>query len=260
MSLPVFILCRDRLGCLQRLYAWLQSARGVERVICIDDDSTYEPLRQWYSDNRIETVHTKDRPAGAALDAVAYWCEASKHTGPVVVTDCDIVPTGPRGWTIEMLHDIYKLWPGPGRVGLGLDVWNIPDHYPWRRQARFTEVAFWVRRIKSLEGWKVDFYLGDIDTTFAVMDPVRDRHVPPLRCLRLGEPYVAQHTTWWLDPANLPTDEAHYMARTGHKGWSFGYGHTPEAHAGPWQPREWMSPVEIRLAQALLADWGERDV
>ena len=50
---PVFINCRDRLAPLRTLVEWLEQAGSTE-VYLLDNDSTYEPLLDYYS----QTPHT----------------------------------------------------------------------------------------------------------------------------------------------------------------------------------------------------------
>ena len=54
-SLPIFINCRDRVTPLRDLVAWLERA-GHQRIILVDNDSTYEPLLEFYEQSPHEVV------------------------------------------------------------------------------------------------------------------------------------------------------------------------------------------------------------
>ena len=132
VKVPVFIISFNRLTCLQKLIAWLETAEWAEPII-VDNGSTYGPLLEWL-----------DAMAGAVA---IQRCE--DNYGPYRVweqrlfepftsarqpffglTDPDILPTAacPRD-AIARLVDVSQSTRSP-KVGLSLRLDGIPRSLP----------------------------------------------------------------------------------------------------------------------------------
>src|ERR1022692_1300433 len=66
-TFPIFIISRDRLTPLRSLVEWLERA-GHERIIIIDNDSTYPPLRDWYEGISHQIIYL-----GENVGCNAFW-------------------------------------------------------------------------------------------------------------------------------------------------------------------------------------------
>ena len=125
-DVPVFVNCRDRVSSLRLLVSWLERA-GHERIHLVDNDSTYEPLLEYYE----TTPHTVVR-LGANCGHLAPWTMGviEHHArGPYVVTDPDVVPTEecPPD-AVARLLELLDRHPGHVKAGLGLVIDDLPDH------------------------------------------------------------------------------------------------------------------------------------
>lgn len=212
MSIPVFICCRDRVTCLQHLVEWLEPATGVSVIYMLDNDSTYEPLLEYYASTPHEVLRLGRNLLGGSV-AIAYDIMRQRHRGndAFVFTDPDIIPEScvPPG-AIEDMRRILTESPGYARVGLGLEISDLPEQYWYRGDVVRAEGRNWV--VEARPGW----YVADIDTTFHVERfgqtlPHGQRW--PSVALRGTYPYVARHTAWYVNPEALPADEQWYVAR-----------------------------------------------
>jgi len=198
---PVFINCRDRLTSLAELVSWLERA-DVEEIYLLDNDSTYAPLLEYYE----KSPHTVIR-LGKNYGKFAFWAapgvaDRAGHR-PFVYTDPDIVPA-PECPTdaIERFAYLLDKYPAVNKVGFGLRIDDLPDHYEHKQSVLTWEQAFWE--------WPVErgAYYAPIDTTFALhrTDGSRGREA-----IRTGPPYIARHDSWYLDFDNLTDEERYYQ-------------------------------------------------
>jgi hypothetical protein len=201
---PVFINNRDRLSPLRQLVSWLE-AIGHDEITLVDNDSSYPPLLEYYERSAHRVVML-----GVNLGKEAVWAsgvlDEMPPRGPYVVTDPDIVPVEEcPDDALEMFADVLERYPNIDKVGFGLKIDDLPDHYRFKEQVQSYEGRYWEREVEP------GLYEAPIDTTFALHRAgtgyQRDR------CLRTGPPYVARHTSWYSDSENLPEEELYYAAR-----------------------------------------------
>lgn len=209
-AVPVFINCRDRVSCLARLVTWLERAEGVERIVLVDNDSAYPPLLDYYA----SSPHTVLR-LGQNFGHVALWnanvltrCSVS---GRFVYTDPDVVPGDdcPKD-VIAHLSDVLDRHPSLVKVGLGLRLDDLPDHYKFKDDVLRWEGQFWAYAIES------GLYAAAVDTSFALYRSASN-HGPSART---GHPYVARHETWYLDSENPSDEDEYYRARATCTHWA----------------------------------------
>ncbi len=201
---PVFIICRDRAGSLGQLISWLERA-GSERIILLDNASTFPPLLEYYRNSPHEVIFLEDNVGQAAV-----W-DADLLTrlhvdGPFVVTDPDIVPidVAPLD-AIAHFQSIVDRHPEAEKVGFGLQIADLPDWYAEKARVARWEAQYWTDPLEP------GVYRAPIDTTFAVYAPGTG-HVTNTG-FRTGWPYLARHDAWYVDSANLSVEERYYRGR-----------------------------------------------
>ena len=201
MQVPVFINCRDRLTPLAELIGWLERA-SVEEIYLLDNDSAFEPLLEYYE----RTPHTVLR-LGRNYGKFALWAAPGvldrAGNRPFVYTDPDVVPV-PECPTDALDRFAYLLdrYPAVNKVGFGLRIDDLPDHYRHKDAVIAWERVFWE--------WPVErgAYYAPIDTTFALHRAHGSR---AREAIRTGPPYVARHDSWYLDFDNLSEEERFYQ-------------------------------------------------
>ena len=213
-DIPVFIVNRNRLHALQRLVQWLLDT-GTRRVVILDNASNYAPLLQWY----------QALPSGANVlqlpdnhGPYVLWQQGVHRVldTPYVLTDSDVVPASfcPADLIGTLLAQLER-FPDAKKVGPALRIDNLPDHYAEVDTVRKWESQFWERPVAP------GVFAAPIDTTFALYPPRAEFSNEPCN-LRLGHPYIVEHTPWYVDEAAPGEEELHYRAHTStvHSNWS----------------------------------------
>lgn len=190
---PIYINVRDRVTVLRKLIAWLEKA-GHERIILLDNDSTFEPLFDVYETTPHEVVRF-----GENLGSRSIWDAGLAPDEPYVFTDPDIVPI--EDCPLDAVQQFkYLLDRGLGpKVGFGLYMDDLPADFRFRAweagpQIQGPYVAPGTRR--SL-----------IDTTFALYHPSVKAH--RYEGIRTTYPYQARHLSpsWY---GGEPSPEERY--------------------------------------------------
>lgn len=215
-NIPIVILNKDRFGPTKDLVESLVK-RNYNNITIIDNESTYEPLLEWYKTCGVE-VFINDIPATLYDTGTLYRLSMEiRHPKFVemikdfyVFTDSDTVPVeeAPEDFIDHMVELCAQF--NAHKVGLGLKLDDLPDsptatHYISNILEK--ESVFWQRRVDHPN---YELFLGAIDTTFAVYAP----NSPALygeQTIRMGGAYQARHMPWYYDTNNLPEDEAHYL-------------------------------------------------
>jgi hypothetical protein len=212
VATPVFINCRDRVTPLRALVSWLERA-GHERIVLVDNASTYPPLLEFYDQTPHEVVKL-----GANLGPQAVWTARLTDFFPncrYVLTDSDVVPDDDAPVdAVDRFGDLLDRYEDVDKVGFGLRIDDLPSEYGFRADVIDWESQFWEDEIEP------GVFRADLDTTFALYrSHVRTR---TFTALRTGFPYVARHISWYIDSSNLSDEEAYYRhhARKDWTNWS----------------------------------------
>jgi glycosyltransferase involved in cell wall biosynthesis len=199
---PIFIPVRDRLEVLAELVAWLERA-GQEEIWLVDNDSTYEPLVDYLAQTPHRVVRL-ERNLGHRSPWLSGVVQREAVDRPFVVTDPDVIPVEECPLdVIDHFAAVLDRYPGLHKVGFGLKIDDLPDHYPLAAEVRDWEGRFWVDEIAP------DLYKADIDTTFALYRAGLRRHEDN-HAARTGGVYQARHLAWYVDPEHLSDDERYY--------------------------------------------------
>ena len=202
---PIFICARDRVGVMRQLIDWLLRA-GYENLIVLDNNSTYPPLFEYYSelrnDRRIRVIELKQNLGFKALWRSGVLDELNIQT-PYVYTDPDVVPieSCPNN-VVDVLLKILQHNKFIRKVGLGLvfDDLTIEDA---KKYQKFERAYYDGSRVDE------DLYYAQVDTTFALYQNVR--HYSLRFSLRTTGSLMLKHLPWYFDYDNLPDDERYYI-------------------------------------------------
>lgn len=202
-QIPVLVICRDRLDPLLDLLGWLE-AEGMTDVHLIDNDSTSPALLDFFD----ATHHTVVR-LGRNVGHTSPWLPELEHLrrGPFVVSDCDVVPDAEATGAIAHFVDLLNRYRSVVKVGFGLHIDDLPQHYDRREEVIAWESQFWQRPLVE------DVYMATLDTTFALYRPRTPYTLGP--SLRTGGRFMARHEPWYQDSAAVTADLAYFQARAG---------------------------------------------
>lgn len=199
---PVIVTVRDRLTPLRQLVEWLEAA-GQDEIYLVDNASTYPPLLEWLAASP-HTVVRSTQNLGHRAPWLLGVAPRVGHDRCFVISDPDVVPVEECPLdAIDYFRSLFEhQLPGVDKVGFGLRIDDLPDHYAHKAQVIEWEAQYW--REEVLPG----VFRAAIDTTFALYRPGRVHWY--LNGLRTGPPYVARHTSWYVDSANLSDEERYY--------------------------------------------------
>jgi hypothetical protein len=209
-NIPIVILNRDRLYPLIDQVNALRK-KGYNNIIIIDNQSTYQPLLDWYKQDGLDVFYNDvtDNSCHAFRDLVNM--QHPKFLEIIsdwyVFNDSDIIPldTVPDNFINDLID--YAVRHNKTKVGMSIKIDDIDLNYPLNAWVHSYESTYWTNGI--IDG-KVELYPHPIDTTFAVHAP----HTIPTwsnDTLRVGEPYIVKHAPFYYDPDNLPEDEKYYL-------------------------------------------------
>lgn len=199
-NLPIFINNRERLTTTRKLVTWLLET-GHTNIFILDNASTYPPLLQYYKE-----IARKVRVLRLCQNYgfLAFWHSHAVHLPqvPFVLTDSDILPTEqcPDN-VIEVFYSILQRFPNKLKVGFGLRIDDLPDHYDLKAKVLSWEAQFWRKPLRN-DDLPCSLFDAAIDTTFALYR----RPVYDLDAIRTGAPYLARHLPWYVNSRDL-TDE-----------------------------------------------------
>ena len=203
---PIIINNFNRLEYLQQQIEWLLKA-GQTNLHIIDNASTYEPLLKYYK-KVPATIYMLDKNVGHE----SFWkTHLHQRFGKYyhVYTDPDVLPD--ENTPTDFMYYFKSLldkYPTIKKVGFGLRINDLPDHYPKKQ-----EVINWESKMYKDE-IEPAVYKSKIDTTFSLYRPNAF-----LQCwentLRTGDPYTLRHMPWYEDPSKLNEETKHYLKTTG---------------------------------------------
>jgi len=195
------------------MVAYLKRLHDVH-IVVVDNASSYPPLLDWLAATDVEVVRLKEN--------VGYRCVWKRGLIPLgsdhrkrfgtdwyVVSDPDLDISSCPLDCVQVLAEGLSRRPRYVKVGLSLEIQDLPDHYAHKQSVLVWERGHW------LPGKRVDgtFFHSAIDTTFAVYHCDRpyqeDAWIAP--SLRADRPYTARHLPWYCDLDNLDEEELFFL-------------------------------------------------
>lgn len=201
-DIPVFIVNRNRHAAMVQLIDWLR-AGGTRKIVILDNASTYPPLLAYY-DALPDGVNVLRLPQNHG--PYVLWQQRVHEVleTPYVLTDSDIVPAqGCPSDLVGRLYETMRRYPDASKVGPALRIDNLPDGYADADTVRKWESQFWEHPVAP------GVFAAPIDTTFALYPARADFSIND-RALRLGRPYIVEHTPWYAQEDALSDEERYY--------------------------------------------------
>ncbi len=210
-SIPIIIINFNQLFYLKKLVDFL-ILRNFENIVIIDNHSRYPPLLEYY-----ETLPTNvivERMTENLGHMVFFEnAELQKKYGRgfYVVTDPDInfYPDYPVDFMTKMLKLLIRYKLEVTKVGLALNLDDIPDHFTLKKKVLNWEKRFWENEVMK------DVYKAIIDTTFAMYLPGFPQKFKTngfYSALRIGGRYKVQHGGWYVNHKDLTAEQKFYQS------------------------------------------------
>ena len=203
--IPCYLTVYNRWTWAKEMAAQCEERFGL-RVIILDNDSQYPPCQEWFDRCSYEVIHV-----GTNASCRGFWhCKRHlEQTGWYIVSDTDLDLTNVPDDAVGRLIDVYKDYRDVTKVGLSLELNDVPDTYLFYDTVMTREKVFWQNR-RDHRG-----FLADIETTFALYSPKRPALLENkfFRAIRLDRPYTARHLDWYTDLDNLNEEDSFYIAK-----------------------------------------------
>ncbi len=213
-QIPIIINNRNRLEYLSMLIHQLES-RGYKNIYIIDNGSTYDPLLKYYKQSPYKIFYLEENIGYMALWKTGIY-KQFRHSY-YVYTDPDVVPVKecPQNF-ISKLWEILLKYPQIEKIGLGLKIDDIPDHYAFKQEVIKAELAYWQKTVAK------DVYDAPVDTTFALYKPYAKGNAEQCPAYRTGAELQAHHLPWYENSAALSEESLYYKAhiKKGTSVWS----------------------------------------
>jgi hypothetical protein len=202
MNLTVVINNRNRLSTTKKLVEDLLD-RGSTNIIIIDNESSYEPLLEWYK-TLPENIKVHYGPnyghhalfqSGVLDDIKDEWCFYSD-------ADIQLNENMPNDYQ-QIMWDLANSY-NYRKVGLALQIDDLPDHYMLKEQVIRNESPWWIKKVIE------NVYRADTDTTFCLI-----KKCDQFDSLRIAGDFTAKHMPWYLDLDNLSEEEQYYHDNLG---------------------------------------------
>ena len=203
-AIPIIINNFNRIFSLKKLIEGLERT-GYTNIYIIDNNSTYQPLLEYYKKCRYKIFLLKENVGYKALwktDISKLFCNDY-----YIYTDSDLalVDACPDDF-IDYLFLKLKQYKFAPKIGLSLRLDNIPAFYNNKKQVIEWETKYYTNA--NPEG----LFRAPIDTTFALYRPrvglSRSRFV---ESYRTPFPYQAEHLPWYNDSEHLNKEDKYYI-------------------------------------------------
>lgn len=206
-NIPIIIINRDRLTCLERLVDQLLLL-GYDQLFVLDMGSSYKPLLDYYCDNKNFTLIQHENTGHKTLWSHNILRNLFSEYQWVAVTDSDIElsPDTPAGF-IEQMITVAKDYRAD-KVGLAITYKDISNPV-LKEIVTPIERNYWdtPERKCRLPHSRHEVYNSPVDTTFCIVRPT----LPfTYTALRVAD-WPIRHLDWYSDWNNLTVEEQYYM-------------------------------------------------
>lgn len=205
--IPIIINNFNRLAYLKILLDGLKS-RGYHNIIILDNQSTYQPLLEFYSNNKqIKVIRLSKNLGHLALNQLPSVYNKIKYNFFVYTDpDLEVIDSCPKNF-MEHFFKILNKDPERNKVGFGLKIDDLPEVYQFKRH-----VIEWEKQYheKRLDGG----FIANIDTTFCLHKPftaVGEQY--SVNAVRTDYPYLMRHLPWYEDSKHIPDESLFYNSK-----------------------------------------------
>lgn len=197
---PAYVVTYNRLSMTRALVERIARLPGL-RPIVVDNASTYPPLLEWYRACDVEVRLLADNVGHRSPWLVGIVDET--RAPHYVVSDCDLDLSACPDDVLARLREGFTRYPGRNKVGLSLELDDLPPDLPELPAVLAQERPYWARPVEG------GFFDAPVDTTFALYRR-RGSTYRASNSLRTDRPYTARHLPWYATPATMTDEERFY--------------------------------------------------
>lgn len=198
-NIPIIINNFNRLTTTKKMVEDLTKL-DYKNIHILDNNSTYEPLLDWYQTQPCEIHFLNENLQSRALYNSRY-INQFKNEPWIVYTDSDLElnPYTPKNFINQLilLSEKYNI----NKVGLAIKINDLPET-PYANTYKNWESQFWQVRLEP------EVYMGAIDTTFAIIKPTDSFQY---EAIRVGGDFTCKHIPWYVNFKDLDDEEQFYL-------------------------------------------------
>ena len=214
-SIPIIINNRNRLSYLNSLIVSLEK-RGYTNIYIIDNNSTYQPLLEYY-----KTIPYKVYSLSKNVGFCALWDSLifdDFRNQFYVYTDSDVVLSEecPDDFLCRLHYLLYK-YSWIDKVGLGLIVSDLPNHYVFKETVFKWETDL----IKNARLLELNVVEASVDTTFALYRPNKVGPAGYLKSARTLGQLQVKHLPWYINFQQISNEEKFYLENAHTKHYTY---------------------------------------
>lgn len=206
-KINAFIVNRNLFTTLKKTIDFLSKDERIN-IIVVDQDSTYEPLLNFYEkcDINIHKLGRNEGPYSGWNRELDYI----KNDNYFIITDPDCTYDDvPDDWVDVMINVLEN--SSTFKVGFSIKIDDLPKNQ-FCDSVYSHESKFWLN--KTDFGWN-----ADVDTTFAMYRPKSGFRYD---ATRLDKPYSLKHEPWYLDKDNITEEWKYYLNNiSGYSVWGY---------------------------------------
>jgi len=203
-NIPIIINNINRITYLKKLIHSLEK-RNLKNIYILDNASTYKPLLEYYKTLPYEVIYLGKNVGHLALWHTNLYKRFYRDYYVYTDSDVEIIDECPKDFLQFFLNEMKKNTK-IDKIGLGLKIDDLPDHFQNKNQVIDWEKQFHQKRINKL------FFVANVDTTFALYRPGRTHGANKyLLMCRSAFPYELRHLPWYLDLSKLSEEELYYI-------------------------------------------------
>lgn len=203
-TVPIVINNFNRLTFLQKLIGSLE-CRGYSNIYIIDNASTYPPLLDYYDRCPYKVFRLEKNIGYLSIWETGIYDMFKKSFYVYTDSDMQIDESCPDDFMARFIN-VMQEHPMAQKVGFGLRIDDLPDHFKNKDNVLMHEARFWERPVAD------NLYAAEIDTTFALYRPYckgkADRYQ---ETYRTGGRYVIRHLPWYVDSSSMTEEEQYYI-------------------------------------------------
>ena len=207
-NIPIIINNFNRLTYLKKLITSLEK-RDCTNIIILDNQSTYPPLLEYYETCKYKVVFLDKNYGHKALWDSGYYNKICNDFFVYTDPDLCLVEDCPVDFMSFLMKKLVKY--RIEKIGLGLKIDDLPDHYNNKLKVIEWETQFWNIKVED------NVYNAKVDTTFALYSPFTKpyygspAHIPAYRTVNL---YMCYHLPWYENYSNLDEENLYYLQST----------------------------------------------
>jgi glycosyltransferase involved in cell wall biosynthesis len=188
MKIPVIINNRNLYTWPKNMVESLKTFDNIGEIIIVDNNSTYEPLLEWYKTNPCEIILLNEN-LGQSCPWMIGLPNKRKYTH-YVVTDPDLDLTETPKDCLNILYEKLEKYSEYTKIGLSLSNYDVSLDSPYHHHLKRWSDYAWDK--DTIEDGLLKKQI--IDTTFGIY--TSSRHPNNDKSCSLNSPYSAKHIPW----------------------------------------------------------------